>query len=209
LHDLEAAGVDTRARAVLARPVCRGSTTYVRDPERDTSLPCNGSRSSASELERLGLGIHGSLAVDKGAEKKTVCSVTTVRLDHCLAGGLSAFATFPLGISMLSSGFRLPSAFGLTLTCLPATYQPQALGILAVPLVPTVRSESAIAPFAQTNPRRETETLPPGRTMPLWIRLRGTHGRCHSQRLRPEGRVTPPSRALSFNQNATSRQTSI
>ena len=69
---------------------------------------------------------------------------------------------------------------------------------MAIPLVPTVRLKVATAPLAQTNPRREA--MPPGGTTRLWIRLRGTHGRCYSQRLNPRRRVAPPSRG-SFYQN--------
>ena len=115
-----------------------------------------------------------------------------------MSGGFGALAAFLFRIRMLAQRCWLPPALGLTLACLPPMNQPQALGILAIPLVPTVRLKVPTAPLAQTNPRREA--MPPGGTTRLWIRLRGTHGRCYSQRLNPRRRVAPPSRG-SFYQN--------
>ncbi len=92
--------------------------------------------------------------------------------------------TFPLRMSLtiLLALAMLPLAFG----GLPPAYQPQALGLLTVTLVPTLRLKEAVTPLAQTWSRLQTATMT-GTFRGGRVMLRLSHGRWCS--LGPPGRL--------------------
>jgi hypothetical protein len=105
--------------------------------------------------------------------------VTTRRRSFRLFQGLwhrlGALAARTLRLGVLGFGAIMLASSGLPLCCLPAPYQAQAFGILAVSLVPTPRLIAAPTAFAQADawPRSPRTML----VTAVWLIMAAAHGR--------------------------------
>jgi hypothetical protein len=115
----------------------------------------------------------------RGGEKK-LCCVTTRGLN---LGGLNGLRRVLRSLAPLSFGLGVPSSYvsipamrDLPADCLPAPYQPSALRILAIALVPAPRLILASTSFAQTRP--QTRPAYSGCAVISCRTVAGAHGRC-------------------------------
>ena len=117
--------------------------------------------------------------VAQGSRRKNCCCVTTRRpnvrrlwLLWQRRGTLTAHS-FRLGV--LGLGGLVLASLGLPLRRLPTPHQTQALGILAVPLVPTPRLVLASTAFAQADAHSRSSATA------VWLIMTTAHGSVFSQ----------------------------
>ena len=85
----------------------------------------------------------------------------------------------PLGLGVLSFDSFILAPLGLPLGCLPAPNLPQAVGVLAVMLVPTPRQVLLPTALAQANP--DPRSSRPDTLAAIWTTMTTTHGSLFSQ----------------------------
>lgn len=169
---------DTRSRASDGLPRCHETATCVRDPGH--CEPPDGRRSSSSEP---GCGssspvVHSTPAGRIRESKKNFCCVTTRRCNlgrlGCLGRHFGLLTARALRLRVLSFDLGGHATLGLPPCRLPTTNLPPAYGILAVPLIPTLRLVLASAPFPQADPQPGPSR--PGTVAALWFIVAGAHG---------------------------------
>jgi hypothetical protein len=146
--------------------------------------PANGLTASGAAVARLAAArlrgwFMAPWPVAQGSRRKNVCCVTTRRRNLrrlrrlWRRGDALTARTFGRGVLGFSR-IVLPS-FGLPPRRLPAPYQTQAFGVLAVMLVPTPRLVLASTAFAQADahPRSSATTV--------WLIMTTAHGSAFSQ----------------------------
>jgi len=148
----------------------------------------------ASQLRRCFMA---SWPIAQDSRRKNLCCVTTRRRNfrrlRCLRRSRGTLTARPLGLGVLGlDRFILPPP-GLPPGRLPAPYQAQALGILAVVLVPTFRLILASTAFAQADPRPRSSR--PGTAAAISLIITLAHGR-----YAPRGQ--PGENALTFSSGA-------
>jgi hypothetical protein len=162
---------------------CRGCATCVRDPARGERL---GGRPGCSNMPGYGStsgAAHGTPAGRIKNSKKNCCCVTTRRRNFRSLGwlgrrrGLLAAHTFRRGV--LGSGCFLQASSGLSPCLLPATHLPQAVGVLAVTLVPASWQVLAAAALAKTDPCPWSSRT--GMAPALGLMMTAAHGSVFSQ----------------------------
>ena len=181
---VEAARVDTARLASPAHRTWRDSSTCAPDQALRTARFGTCNCNNVWGHERPGLAVHDSPAAGKGASKKIVRSVTTRGFRPRIgwsSHGLGACAPFAFRGGVLEFNLCFAAALGLALARLPAMQQPQAFALLTVSLVPATWRIITAAALAQTDAPREP--ISPGVNQSLPSKLKGTHGRCYSQRL--------------------------
>lgn len=180
--------LDTRTPASVGHLKCRETATSVRGRERYARLGDNRGRRSTPRGEPKSWGAHGSPAGRTRGRKKRCCCVTTRWRNFPFRHGFGRCFNpltargFRPGVLGLDLGAL--ATFGLPAGRLPATHQAEALGRLAIPLVPPPRLVLAIATLAQTD--SQTRPTPPGRRGKSCITLRRAHGSPEDPQGQPE-----------------------
>jgi hypothetical protein len=180
-----ACGGDGRERpgipaCVLGGPGrCHAVATCVHDPVPGQPPGGRHRRSRLPGCAPTSGPVHSTPAGRTTAAGKNFCCVTTRRRSFRLFQGLwhrlGALAARTLRLGVLGFGAIMLASSGLPLCCLPAPYQAQAFGILAVPLVPTPRLIAAPTAFAQADawPRSPRTML----VTAVWLIMAAAHGR--------------------------------
>jgi hypothetical protein len=150
------ARIHTRYHACSGHPKCRERATCVHDLGHCEQLAGRHGSSSVPGCGANSPGVRGSPAGYITEVKKTFCCVTMPRRKIWsligLGHGLDPLAARAFCLSMLGSGVGVLATLSLPLRRLPAPDLPQALGVLAIALVPTPRVILASALFIQAGP---------------------------------------------------------
>jgi len=127
---------------------------------------------------RLGRRVVTPRSLADRSRRKNFCCVTTRRRNFGIfrrlrrRWGSLAARSLGLGVPGLDGLILAPP--GLSFGCLPTPDQPQALGVLAVMLVPTPRRVLAPTALAKTEPCSRTSAA-------IWLMMMAAHGRSLSQ----------------------------
>jgi hypothetical protein len=151
------ARLGTHGPASSGHPRCRERATCAPDPGRCEPPDGRWGHSNEPGYGPTSRVIRNSRADRIREGKKRLCCVTTRRrvlwILSSLGDGLGALAARALGLGVLGFALGVLATTGLPPCGLPAADLAQALGILAVTLVPAPRLVLAPAPFAQANSR--------------------------------------------------------
>ena len=165
-----------RVRGGLGK--CLATATCVHDPARDEPPGGRQGRSSASGCGPTSGLVHSTPAARTRDRQKKICCVTTrrrnLRVVCCLRRSSGTLTAPTLRRGVLGFDGIVLAPPGLPLRRLPAADLAQALGILAVTLVPTPRLVLVPAAFAQTEPRPRSSRT--GTAAALWINMTAAHG---------------------------------
>jgi hypothetical protein len=119
-----------------------------------------------------------------GSRRKSFCCVTTRRRNFGVFRGLwriiDALPARPLGLGLPGFDRLILAPFGLSQSGLPAPYQPQAFGFLAVTLVPTPRRVRAPTALAKAQSGSQTAAA-------VSLMMTAAHGRFLLPRVSPSG----------------------
>jgi hypothetical protein len=147
----------TQRPASSGHPSCCEKATCALDPGRYESPDGRWGHSNELGYGPTSRVIRNSRADRIREGKKRLCCVTTRRrvlwILTSLGDGLGALAARALGLGVLGFALGVLAPIGLAPGGLPAADLAQALGILAVTLVPAPRPVLAPASFAQADSR--------------------------------------------------------